>query len=66
MMITINGKPKDFPAETTLAEVVENEKIPEKGTAIAVNGKVARRKDFATKVLQEGDSLIVISAAYGG
>jgi len=65
--ITINNTAETFNSETlTVAELVTIKNIPEKGTAIAVNGRIARKANWETTTLKDGDSIILISAAYGG
>lgn len=67
MHITINGRPELLDgATTTLRQLAESHSIPPAGTAIALNGKVVSADKWDVTVLNEGDSLIVISAAYGG
>lgn len=68
MHITINGRPEllDGTTTITLSQLAESHSIPTTGTAIALNGKVVSADKWDVTVLNEGDSLIVISAAYGG
>ncbi|MDE6329603.1 MAG: sulfur carrier protein ThiS [Muribaculaceae bacterium] len=67
MHITINGRPELLDGTTiTLRQLAESHSIPTTGTAIALNGKVVSADKWDVTVLNEGDSLIVISAAYGG
>lgn len=66
MNIIINGKITDVPEGISLARLAELRQIPEKGTAIAVNGKHVARNLWAEHKLQPSDSVLVISASYGG
>ena len=36
------------------------------GSAVAVNGRVIRRADWDATVLNGGDKVLIIKAAYGG
>lgn len=62
MTLTINDKATEVAEGATLASLG----ISEKGTAVAVNGKLVRREAWDETVLADGDKLIIISAAYGG
>lgn len=64
--ITVNNKIHVIPQGTTLGEFVTQERIPSKGTAIAINGRVVRQSDWGNRPLCHRDALVVISAAYGG
>ena len=65
--LTINNKVEFINSEKLyLSELVALKNIPLKGTAVAVNGKIARKENWDTTKISAGDSLTVISAAYGG
>jgi len=66
MNIIINGKIADVPEGISVARLAELRQIPEKGTAIAVNGKHVARGRWTEYKLQPSDSVLVISASYGG
>ncbi len=67
MTINFNNKIMDLPPGVeTLAELAEWQNIPKGGTAIAINNSLARRESWSEIRLKDGDSLIVISAAFGG
>ena len=66
MKITINDRPTEFAEGTSLAQAMAECNVPEKGTAVALNGKIARRDSWAQTMLRDGDNIIIISAAYGG
>lgn len=67
MRILINNKPEILEMETiTLSELVNLKSIPENGTAIALNGRVVRKQNWESAIISDGDSITVISAAYGG
>ena len=50
----------------TLAEALQSVLGTIEGMAAAVNGIVVPRGTWATHVLNEGDDIILIKAAYGG
>lgn len=66
MEITVNGQKRQAPDGQTVEQLMIEMQTPEQGTAVAVNGKVAKRADWAASTLKEGDDVLVISAAYGG
>lgn len=66
MYIKVNSKLRELPYPITVAEFVQQEKVPEGGTAIAINGKVVRRAEWDGRLIVENDDIVLIRAAYGG
>jgi thiamine biosynthesis protein ThiS len=67
MIVKINNKVKEFSQPTiTVAEIINLEKIPESGTAVAINGIICRRDKWSVTMLEDGADITVISAAFGG
>lgn len=66
MTVLINDKPTEVNTGTTLAQLLENLNIPSNGTAVAVNGALAKRDAWPSATLNDGDKVLIISAAYGG
>lgn len=67
MKVTINNNEVELPEGClTVADLVTSGLIPEKGTAVAVNGKLVTGASRTEARLNDGDVLTVISAAYGG
>lgn len=66
MNIILNNKEMQLPMAISVEELLLQENIPATGTAVAINGKVVRRDHWATHILNEGDNIILITAAYGG
>ncbi len=64
MNITVNSQPQCVADKSTVASLVDERSA--QGTAIALNGHLVRRQEWETTILQEGDQVIIISAAYGG
>ena len=56
----------EFADATTLASVAEVMKTPAKGVAIAMNGEIIHREEWANTILKEGDDILVIKAFCGG
>ena len=65
MTIIINSKSYNVTMGATLAEALQSVLGTIEGMA-AVNGIVVPRGTWATHVLNEGDDIILIKAAYGG
>lgn len=66
MTITINGEPRDLPAGTTIAEIVESLSAAPTGIAVAVNGEVVPRGAWASTAINDADSIEVLTAVQGG
>lgn len=66
MEIIVNGHKRQLPDGQTLEQLMTEMQTPVQGTAVAVNGKVVKRTDWATFILKDSDDILVISAAYGG
>ncbi len=66
MKIKINGKEYELPEAATLADALEKAGIAQRGIATAVNNGVVPATERTKKVLADGDSVIVITAFYGG
>lgn len=66
MIVKINDEQVEIPEGATLLEVLNERNVSQKGTAVALNDSIARSDVWATTVIHEGDSILIISAAYGG
>lgn len=67
MTLYINSSRKDLPDDVnTVGKVIDHLQISRRGTGVAVNSQLVPAKEWDKKQLNEGDSLTVISAAYGG
>jgi sulfur carrier protein len=66
--LTLNGEQVDARPGTTIADLLRQRgRDPETpGVAVARNGRVIRRKEWAETVLEDGDALEVITAFQGG
>jgi sulfur carrier protein len=62
----INGEERELPDGTTVAALLETFGAPRSGIAVARNERVVRRSDYATHVLQDGDTIEIIKAVAGG
>ncbi len=66
MIITVNDTEKQVADGITLAELLVELQVPEKGTAVALNDKIARKDTWTQIALSPNDKILIISAAYGG
>ncbi|MCP2326499.1 sulfur carrier protein [Hamadaea flava] len=63
-MITVNGTERELPG--SVAELVAVVTPEQRGVAVAVNGEVVPRGEWAAYPLADGDSMEILSAAQGG
>lgn len=66
MNVKINDLTLELTEGITLAEALQERNIPLQGIAVAVNGRVVLKPHYHTFKLQDGDSVIIIKAFYGG
>ena len=67
MFVNLNGKTHEIKLGVTLINLIEELGLAErKAIAIALNGEVLKREDYAGIVLSEGDSLEIVRAIGGG
>ena len=64
--VTVNGTPRDLPADLTLADLVGQLTQSPKGVAAAVNGEVVPRRAWLATPLAERDEVEVVTAVQGG
>ena len=67
MFVNLNGKTHEIKLGLTLINLIEELGLAvRKAIAIALNGEVLKREDYAGIVLSEGDSLEIVRAIGGG
>ena len=67
MFVNLNGKPQEIKIGLSLMNLIEELGLAErKAIAIALNGEVLKREEYAGIVLSEGDSLEIVRAIGGG
>lgn len=70
MKLTVNGEPRECEArdiEGLFRIEAEERAIPgPQGIAIALNGRVVRRRDWAETSLTDGDRVEIVRAMQGG
>lgn len=67
MKIILNGK-EYFPACDTLtvASLIDINRMPRTGVAVAVNNRIVRKSDWDDTRLADGDRVTIITAVCGG
>jgi len=64
--LTVNGDRRQLPAETDLVSFLKELEVDVRLVAVAHNGDVIPRKDYATVRLREGDTLEIVRMVGGG
>ena len=66
MRVTVNGQSTETPAATVADLVAELAEGRGGGVAVALNGEVVPRSDWARAALRDEDSIEVLTAVAGG
>lgn len=66
MKITVNKKEIEVDGGATVAQAMEACNIAPEGIAVALNNVVVPKAKLAETTLNEGDSILIIKAFYGG
>ncbi len=67
MRITVNNQPVDLSEEyLTLKEFLEIRGVKTERTAVALNNKIVKRDKWPLVNISDGDTIMLISAAFGG
>jgi sulfur carrier protein len=66
--VHLNGELRELPAESTLEQAVREAGAPAggRGVAVALDGEVVPRGDWASTPLREGQHVEVLQAVQGG
>ena len=64
--LTINGRPRSFPAPLNVAGLIEQLELQGKRIALECNGEIVPRGQFAARALNDGDALEIVVAVGGG
>ena len=65
MKVRINNNEVET-QETTVAELAQEQKLPEKGVAVAISNEMVPRTEWAQRALKEGDDIVILKAFCGG
>lgn len=66
MKVTVNGEPREIPADTSVARLIRQVTDQQTGIAVAVNGEVVPRRGWPATALADGDQVEVVTAVQGG
>ena len=66
MNISLNNKEITLPEGATLLQLIEEANLPTQNIAIAVNNTLILRDNWPHMILNNGDNVVAIAAAYGG
>ena len=66
MKITVNGKPMDLEAETTVEGLLSLLGVPRQYTAVAVNRDVTPKSEYGSVKLGDGDRVEIVRPMGGG
>lgn len=66
MIITLNGEHRELPQDATVASLVEQLSAPPRGVAVAIDGAVVPRGEWAATTLPDGARVEVVAAIQGG
>ncbi|MEP7068820.1 MAG: sulfur carrier protein ThiS [Usitatibacter sp.] len=64
--VTLNGRPRDFPAPLTFEELLRELALAGRRLAVERNGEIVPRSRFGDARLAEGDRIEVVIAVGGG
>jgi len=64
--IQVNGKSQELPDGSSLEDLVQQLSLPPVRIAIELNRNVARRVEWATTILIEGDRIEIVHFVGGG
>jgi len=68
MRLKVNGKSCEYSQEEKcdVAALLQSQNAPERGVAVALNGRVVPRASWNETALQDGDEIEIIRAVQGG
>ncbi len=66
MQLIINDKPHEVPDDLTVEALLRRLEISSRLTAVAHNGTIVRRDEYAERRLRDGDRLEIVTMVGGG
>ncbi len=66
MKINVNGEKKECQTGSSVSKLLENLDIDNRYIAVELNHKIVPRTQFSEKLLQENDSLEIVTFVGGG
>jgi len=65
-MIRVNGDPSDVAAGTTIVDLLAQLDAPDRGVAVALDGEVVPRGQWASTAIEDDVDVEVVMAVQGG
>jgi sulfur carrier protein len=66
MIVMVNGENRELPDHATVESLVEQLSAPPRGVAVAIDGEVVPRGEWADTTLPDGAHIEVVAAIQGG
>jgi len=66
MQVTINGESRDFPGEMTVLELLVSLGLTDRRVAVEINRELVTRSLHATRKINSGDAIEIVSLVGGG
>ena len=66
LSVSVNGEPRQWPAGSTIADVVAALQLTGKRIAVERNGEIVPRSAHGSTVVADGDRLEIVVAVGGG
>ncbi len=66
LKININGENKECPTGSSVSKLLESLDIDNRYIAVELNHKIVPRTQFSERILQENDSLEIVTFVGGG
>ncbi|APY10670.1 thiamine biosynthesis protein ThiS [Seonamhaeicola sp. S2-3] len=64
--ITVNNNPQRIPKNISLQQFLANKVSSTQGIAVAINEQIIAKANWATQILSNGDTILIIQATQGG
>ena len=64
--LTVNGRPREAPAGTTVARLLDELEVGSTRVAVEHNRRVLKRDEFSETRLEDGDTLEIVHFVGGG
>ncbi len=64
--VTINGKPYELDGPTSVVDYLEDRGLANRSLAVAINGDVLPRCEFADVTIRDGDRVEIVRPVGGG
>ena len=66
MQVTINGQTRTLAASCTVAKLLEELNLARQACAVELNASVVPRREHGERLLQEGDTVEIVTLVGGG